>query len=211
MKEISTLIDETARLASETKNKRNNVRKSAVDTIFKLEEALQAALDGTSLRGLKNLSGDDKGSPDIYDAVCTSCGTSTQVPYRPAANRPVICATCRSTPRRSPQPFYGARVRANPDAKLVWPTEPEDETSTLCITPKGALVMVVCATDEYGDPIDIEQYSAVFDDILVEDVDGLMRALAVILPRHIESSKRASERFDAVAQLCNRLDAAIGG
>jgi CxxC-x17-CxxC domain-containing protein len=31
---------------------------------------------------------------EFHDAVCTSCGTPTQVPFRPTPGKPVYCRDC---------------------------------------------------------------------------------------------------------------------
>jgi len=33
-------------------------------------------------------------SREFHDAVCTSCGTPTQVPFRPTPGKPVYCRDC---------------------------------------------------------------------------------------------------------------------
>lgn len=34
------------------------------------------------------------GSRELFDAVCTSCGVTTQVPFRPTPGKPVYCREC---------------------------------------------------------------------------------------------------------------------
>jgi CxxC-x17-CxxC domain-containing protein len=34
------------------------------------------------------------GPRQMFDAVCTECGKKTQVPFKPAADRPVYCKDC---------------------------------------------------------------------------------------------------------------------
>ena len=34
------------------------------------------------------------GPREFHDAICSSCGTPTQVPFRPTAGKPVYCRDC---------------------------------------------------------------------------------------------------------------------
>jgi len=36
------------------------------------------------------------GPRQMYDAVCASCGSACQVPFRPSQDRPVYCSDCFS-------------------------------------------------------------------------------------------------------------------
>ncbi|HLC45963.1 MAG TPA: CxxC-x17-CxxC domain-containing protein [archaeon] len=36
----------------------------------------------------------DRGPREMHDAVCSSCGAQTQVPFKPAEGRPVYCKAC---------------------------------------------------------------------------------------------------------------------
>ncbi len=36
---------------------------------------------------------------EMFDAVCASCGTTCQVPFRPRDDRPVYCSECFSKQR----------------------------------------------------------------------------------------------------------------
>ncbi|MBS4023220.1 MAG: zinc-ribbon domain containing protein [Dethiobacter sp.] len=37
-----------------------------------------------------------RGPREMHDATCASCGTSTQVPFKPRGDRPVYCSECFS-------------------------------------------------------------------------------------------------------------------
>jgi len=37
---------------------------------------------------------DDRGAREYFVAICSSCGTPTQVPFRPTAGKPVYCRDC---------------------------------------------------------------------------------------------------------------------
>jgi len=37
---------------------------------------------------------------EMFDAVCASCGVTTQVPFRPSNDRPVYCRDCFQSVRR---------------------------------------------------------------------------------------------------------------
>lgn len=45
-------------------------------------------------RGGGGGGGGGYGSRTMYDAVCGSCGTATQVPFLPRQDRPVYCSDC---------------------------------------------------------------------------------------------------------------------
>ncbi len=38
--------------------------------------------------------GDSRGERVMYDVVCSSCGTQTQVPFEPRLDKPVYCDEC---------------------------------------------------------------------------------------------------------------------
>lgn len=38
---------------------------------------------------------------EMHDATCASCGTQTQVPFKPSGDRPVYCRDCFSSQRNS--------------------------------------------------------------------------------------------------------------
>ena len=52
--------------------------------------------------GRQNSGGGFNGRSDrqMYPAVCSSCGTSTTVPFQPSGEKPVYCRDCYQ-PRRS--------------------------------------------------------------------------------------------------------------
>jgi len=41
----------------------------------------------------------DRSDRPMYDAVCSNCGDSCQVPFRPSGNKPVLCDKCFSQQR----------------------------------------------------------------------------------------------------------------
>jgi len=41
------------------------------------------------------------GPRQMYDAVCASCGSACQVPFRPSQDRPVYCSDCFSKQKPS--------------------------------------------------------------------------------------------------------------
>ena len=36
----------------------------------------------------------DRGERQLFEAICASCGVTTQVPFKPRGHRPVYCQTC---------------------------------------------------------------------------------------------------------------------
>ncbi|MGQ9572022.1 MAG: CxxC-x17-CxxC domain-containing protein [Dehalococcoidia bacterium] len=45
--------------------------------------------------------GRSRGERTMYDAVCSSCGAQTQVPFQPRLDKPVYCDECFSKQRAS--------------------------------------------------------------------------------------------------------------
>ena len=45
-------------------------------------------------------TGSGGGSRALFDAVCSSCGSQTQVPFQPVPGRPVYCRNCYESRRR---------------------------------------------------------------------------------------------------------------
>lgn len=39
-------------------------------------------------------SGFDRGPREMHDAVCSECGSNTQVPFKPKEGKPVYCKEC---------------------------------------------------------------------------------------------------------------------
>ncbi len=68
--------------------------------------AARKAANGGS-RGASPRSGDR----EMFPAVCSQCGKSTQVPFQPRADKPVYCSDCYSAqrPRSSSGGGYGRR------------------------------------------------------------------------------------------------------
>lgn len=53
----------------------------------------------------RNSYGRGEGRPSMYKAVCSSCGNSCEVPFRPTGSKPVYCSQCfeksgNAAPRR---------------------------------------------------------------------------------------------------------------
>ncbi len=40
-------------------------------------------------------------SREMYDAICSSCGAATQVPFRPSGDKPVYCRDCFQARRQA--------------------------------------------------------------------------------------------------------------
>ena len=92
-------------------------------------------------------------------------------------------------------PFYGARVRSDADRKLRWPAGASDGIASLCLAPSGRLVMVTCATDARGCCLDASVQPAYNTDLFAEDLAGVLRTLAYVLPRHTLHAEGAREKY----------------
>ncbi|OAT86711.1 zinc-ribbon domain containing protein [Desulfotomaculum copahuensis] len=51
-------------------------------------------------RRRKEQQGDTNGERQMYDAVCSTCGAPTRVPFKPTGRKPVYCRECMSINRR---------------------------------------------------------------------------------------------------------------
>ena len=58
---------------------------------------------GQSGAGYFNTGGPDRGSREMFTAVCAQCGKEARVPFQPRGDRPVYCSDCF----RSRQPTSG--------------------------------------------------------------------------------------------------------
>lgn len=53
-----------------------------------------------------------------YDAKCTSCGQTANVPFKPAPNKPIYCQTCFA--KRSAKPALSENKSYDFDPKQAW-------------------------------------------------------------------------------------------
>ena len=81
---------------------------SADDQEFHSERGYQDPKRCPSCRQAKRAGGygggGARGGPrQMYDAVCATCGSACQVPFRPSQDRPVYCSDCfsKDKPTRS--------------------------------------------------------------------------------------------------------------
>lgn len=104
------------------------------------------------------------------------------------------------------QPYYGARVRGKPEAKLLWPEEPDSEAETLVIVADGHLAMAVCRTMTSGgiDP-HVEECEVEDSDLRAEDVEAMLTTMAEIITRHITSAQTARERYTKLRELSDSV------
>ena len=49
---------------------------------------------GNDRGGSGGFSGRDQGRSQMHQAVCTACGKTCEVPFRPTGDKPVYCADC---------------------------------------------------------------------------------------------------------------------
>jgi CxxC-x17-CxxC domain-containing protein len=58
--------------------------------------------------GYGNSGGGYERAPrQMFDAVCSSCGKETQVPFQPRGDKPVYCSDCFAQQRQSSTGSYG--------------------------------------------------------------------------------------------------------
>lgn len=49
---------------------------------------------GSFRGGNSRFGGRDGGRPEMHEAVCSECGESCELPFRPSGDRPVFCSSC---------------------------------------------------------------------------------------------------------------------
>ena len=56
---------------------------------------------------------EDRGQKEVqlFQATCTTCGKSCEVPFRPDGTKPVLCRDCFATKNASPRSFEGREER----------------------------------------------------------------------------------------------------
>jgi len=76
-------------------------------------------------RGGFNRGGGDFGRPTMHKAVCSDCGASCELPFRPTGERPVFCSNCfkgkdESAPRRDDRHEHRSESRfdSRPEPRL---------------------------------------------------------------------------------------------
>lgn len=70
---------------------------------------------GSSYDSYGSSYGGGRGSREMFDVTCSSCGQPAQVPFQPSGDKPVYCSSCfekrRASADRSGGSRYGARTR----------------------------------------------------------------------------------------------------
>jgi CxxC-x17-CxxC domain-containing protein len=56
--------------------------------------ARKLARGGDDSRSTSGGSYGSRGPREMHDAICSSCGRATQVPFRPTSGKPVYCSDC---------------------------------------------------------------------------------------------------------------------
>lgn len=57
----------------------------------------------------------DKADVKLYSAICTTCGKSCEVPFRPDGSKPVLCKECFANKNASPTNMSNSRERFTPN------------------------------------------------------------------------------------------------
>jgi hypothetical protein len=178
----SNLLEDLAALSDRAASAREMAREDALTAIRHVEKALLEALGGEPLRGLVNL------------------GLNTT-------------------------PWYGARVRgsgASVDGKFTWPATP-GARDYLCLAVTGELVTARCVTSPLraSDPAGgrgggyfllvekVEASPVDNDDLVAEDLPGLLQTLRVVIPRHLEKAKATEASYLKISALAEKITAAV--
>jgi hypothetical protein len=107
--------------------------------------------------------------------------------------------------------FYGARVRAKPDKAIEGFVSATPNQSALCIDAHGRLVNARWVVDPEHEADDgtpwwvLEVAPASDDDLKIGDADGLLKALQVVLPRHVAATRRVRARYLEAELLASRI------
>ena len=102
-------------------------------------------------------------------------------------------------------PIHAARVRGSTDTKLAWP-RPGEHAQVLVVDDEGRLSTVHCTMDRRPTvPPATSMTPAMDGDLMAEDIEGYVRTLAIILPRHIASATESRERFTRIRKLSDRV------
>jgi hypothetical protein len=118
----------------------------------------------------------------------------------------------------SGEDWYGARVRTKPDTKIdhfndCCLVDGHSADTFLIIDSFGKLAYLQWVLDDQDgdrDPYWVLYSSPVPDDYFrIGDVDGMLRALRVVLPRHVKNSNRATASYRKAKALASRIEAAL--
>lgn len=116
----------------------------------------------------------------------------------------------------SGEDWYGARVRTNPDTKIDHFNDCtlEDSQSIdtfLIIDSDGTLRYLRWELDTGpGEPYWVlAGYTAPDSYFRIGDVDGMLRALRVVLPRHVQKSQRTAKNYRSAKALTSLVEAAL--
>lgn len=113
---------------------------------------------------------------------------------------------------KSGETFYGARVRTQPDTRIDHFEDCTDNEIFLCIDAGGRLTAVRWVLDDdrvttdNGEPWwSLWSSPATDDQIRIGDADGMLRALHVVLPRHVEKSTKTAASYESAKLLAQRI------
>ena len=84
----------------------------------------------------------DKADVKLYAAVCTTCGKSCEVPFRPDGSKPVLCRDCFATKNASPTNMNTERERFTPNE-----LKGRQQERTFANTPKTINIPTISKAD----------------------------------------------------------------
>jgi hypothetical protein len=93
------------------------------------------------------------------------------------------------------KPTYAARIRSLPDKPVPRPWDSGGDHRFLVLNPKGQLVNLAWERAAADTEVRLVPEPAADDDFTVDDLEGLTRALDVVLPRHVKSGRRTGKRY----------------
>jgi hypothetical protein len=114
--------------------------------------------------------------------------------------------------------FYGARVRTKPDTKvdhfndcLLIDEEGHSADTFLILDAQGRLTYLQWILDDQVEPPywTLVGHPVPDDYFRIGDVDGLLRALRIVLPRHVKASNRTTASYRGAKALASRIQAAL--
>jgi len=86
---------------------------------------------GGGYKGVKSYGGSSDERPDMHPAICSECGASCEVPFKPNGKKPIFCRNCfQKQEGDAPAPRYGARSfdRAGASDKPAYRSTPRTGT-----------------------------------------------------------------------------------
>lgn len=162
-------------------------------------------------RGYKSGRGRDSGRSAMFQATCSECGNSCEVPFKPRGDKPVFCSDCfenqrggnQDSRRSGGRDFRGRGFGGRDSGRLSMHQAICDQCGKECEVPfrptKGKPVYCSdCFGNKGGKSYKTqgdnkEQFGAQFD-ILNAKLDKILKALVPVIDKNPASEKEATKK-----------------